>query len=136
MSTSRQVMRRYLYDDGTHLYTGYPLHMKTQQHFGNGQQGEGFFGDIWSGIKTVGKVAITPLKAFKDATGIAPSKLLILTGDPRAKAAGLALGMAGLGNPAVRKVRKVRKKARKKMKKTKVVKSMKKIQRKQRKIKK
>ena len=66
-----------------------------------GQNGDGFFGDLWSGVKTVGK----GLKSI----GLAPSKLAGIATAPLAAinpalggvafATGEALRQAGYGNP-------------------------------------
>jgi hypothetical protein len=70
------------------------LHVVHHQAGRGGQRGEGFFGDVWNGFKSV----VNPVANFvKDNKLI--SRGLGMVGDPRAKVAGSFLSQLGLGYP-------------------------------------
>lgn len=52
------------------------------------QNGEGFFGDLWDGIKSVGKKIVSNVK---------PSQILSLIPHPGAQTVGRVAGAVGLG---------------------------------------
>lgn len=65
------------------------------------QHGDGFFGDVWKGIKTVGKGAVKGLGAL----GLKPSDVIGVIPDKRAQIGARGLKMIGLGHPKKRRTR-------------------------------